>query len=148
MPGSTMIGGHLAMAAGLALANANRRHQQVSVAFFGDGTLGSGDLHETMHIAGAWELPLILVCENNGWEMSTPWSKVRKHALVDSLRRALRFGGAHSGRQRCHGCLSVGALGAGDGARRPTGVSRLHDVSHGPLQLAFRRSAPRHRKRI
>ena len=50
----------------------------VSVAFFGDGTLGSGDLHETMHIAGAWNLPLILVCENNGWEMATPWPKVRK----------------------------------------------------------------------
>jgi pyruvate dehydrogenase E1 component alpha subunit len=31
-----------------------------------------------MHIAGAWSLPLILVCENNGWEMATHWSKVRK----------------------------------------------------------------------
>jgi pyruvate dehydrogenase E1 component alpha subunit len=78
MPGSTMIGGHLAMAAGLALAMQNDEEQAVSVAFFGDGTLGSGDLHETMHIAGRWKLPLILVCENNGWEMSTPWSKVRQ----------------------------------------------------------------------
>lgn len=32
-----------------------------------------------MHIAGTWSLPLILVCENNGWEMATPWQKVRKH---------------------------------------------------------------------
>jgi TPP-dependent pyruvate/acetoin dehydrogenase alpha subunit len=79
MPGSTMIGGHLAMAAGIALANQCDRARNVSVAFFGDGTLGSGDLHETMHIAGAWGLPLILVCENNGWEMATHWSKVRKH---------------------------------------------------------------------
>ncbi len=78
MPGSTMIGGHLAMAAGLALAMQNEKQGAVSVAFFGDGTLGSGDLHETMHIAGTWKLPLILVCENNGWEMSTPWPKVRK----------------------------------------------------------------------
>jgi pyruvate dehydrogenase E1 component alpha subunit len=78
MPGSTMIGGHLAMSAGLALAMQLERQSAVSVAFFGDGTLGSGDLHETMHIAGAWGLPLVLVCENNGWEMSTPWSKVRK----------------------------------------------------------------------
>ena len=79
MPGSTMIGGHLAMAAGVALANQCDRASHVSVAFFGDGTLGSGDLHETMHIAGTWGLPLILVCENNGWEMATPWPKVRKH---------------------------------------------------------------------
>jgi TPP-dependent pyruvate/acetoin dehydrogenase alpha subunit len=78
MPGSTMIGGHLAMAAGLALAMQNEKQGGVSVAFFGDGTLGSGDLYETMHIAGTWKLPLILVCENNGWEMSTPWPKVRK----------------------------------------------------------------------
>ena len=78
MPGSTMIGGHLAMAAGLALAMQNEKQPAVSVAFFGDGTLGSGDLHETMHIAGMWGLPLILVCENNGWEMSTPWPKIRK----------------------------------------------------------------------
>jgi TPP-dependent pyruvate/acetoin dehydrogenase alpha subunit len=78
MPGSTMIGGHLAMAAGLALAMQNEKQGGVSLAFFGDGTLGSGDLHESMHIAGMWGLPLILVCENNGWEMSTPWAKVRK----------------------------------------------------------------------
>lgn len=78
MPGSTMIGGHLAMAAGVALANQCDRAQNVGVAFFGDGTLGSGDLYETMHIAGSWKLPLILVCENNGWEMSTPWAKMRQ----------------------------------------------------------------------
>jgi TPP-dependent pyruvate/acetoin dehydrogenase alpha subunit len=78
MPGSTMIGGHLAMAAGLALAMQNEKQGAVSVAFFGDGTLGSGDLHETMHIAGMWGLPLVLVCENNGWEMSTLWAKVRR----------------------------------------------------------------------
>jgi TPP-dependent pyruvate/acetoin dehydrogenase alpha subunit len=78
MPGSTMIGGHLAMAAGLAWAMQFEKQSAVSVAFFGDGTLGSGDLHETMHMAGAWALPLILICENNGWEMSTTWSKTRK----------------------------------------------------------------------
>jgi TPP-dependent pyruvate/acetoin dehydrogenase alpha subunit len=74
-----MIGGHLPMAAGLALAMQLESQRTVSLAFFGDGTLGSGDFHETLHIAGIWGLPLILVCENNGWEMATPWHKVRKH---------------------------------------------------------------------
>lgn len=78
MPGSTMIGGHLSLAAGLALAMQFDKQNAVSVAFFGDGTLGSGDLYETMHIAGAWRLPLILVCENNGWEMATAFSQVRR----------------------------------------------------------------------
>src|SRR2546423_9728401 len=72
MPGSTMIGGHLAMAAGIALANQCDGAGHVSVAFFGDGTLGSGDLYETMHVAAALNLPLILVCELNRWEPSTP----------------------------------------------------------------------------
>lgn len=73
-----MIGGHLSLAAGLALAMQLDKQNAVSVAFFGDGTLGSGDLYETMHIAGAWRLPLILVCENNGWEMATAFSQVRR----------------------------------------------------------------------
>jgi TPP-dependent pyruvate/acetoin dehydrogenase alpha subunit len=92
MPGSTMIGGHLPMAAGLALAMQNEKQGGVSVAFFGDGTLGSGDLHETMHIAGTWKLPLILVCENNGWEMSTPWPKVRKTRSLIPYAEPFGFG--------------------------------------------------------
>jgi TPP-dependent pyruvate/acetoin dehydrogenase alpha subunit len=82
MPGSTMIGGHVATAAGLALAMQLEEQGAVSLAFFGDGTLGSGDLHETMHITGMWSLPLIFVCENNGWEMATPWQKIRKHRAL------------------------------------------------------------------
>ena len=91
MPGSTMIGAHLAMAAGIAVAMQCDRQANVSVAFFGDGTLGSGDLHETLHIAGAWKLPLILVCENNGWEMSTPWEKVRKTRSLIPYAEPLDF---------------------------------------------------------
>jgi pyruvate dehydrogenase E1 component alpha subunit len=142
MPGSTMIGGHLAMAAGLALAMQNEKQGAVSLAFFGDGTLGSGDLHETMHIAGSWNLPLILVCENNGWEMSTP-SEGSQDPLVDSVRRTFWFCFPQRRRQRRAGCLSIDTVGASDGARRPTGVSRLHHLSHRALQLALRRSAAR-----
>jgi TPP-dependent pyruvate/acetoin dehydrogenase alpha subunit len=91
MPGSTMIGGHLAMAAGLALAMQMEGKASVSLAFLGDGTLGSGDLHETMHIAGMWHLPLILVCENNGWEMATPWEKVRKQRALSSYAEPFGF---------------------------------------------------------
>jgi TPP-dependent pyruvate/acetoin dehydrogenase alpha subunit len=55
------------------------KQPSVSVAFFGDATLGSGDLHETMHIAGTWSHTLIFACENKQcWEMLTAWSKTRK----------------------------------------------------------------------
>src|SRR3970282_2483345 len=76
---STMWGGPLPLAAGVALAMQLEKRGALSAAFFGDGTLGQGDFHESLHIAGAWGLPLILVCENNGWEMATPWNKVSKH---------------------------------------------------------------------
>lgn len=79
MPGSTMIGGHLPTAAGVALAMQLDQQSSVSLAFFGDGTLGSGDFHESLHIAGNWGLPLILVCENNGWEMASSWKNIRRH---------------------------------------------------------------------
>ena len=91
MPGSTMIGGHLAMAGGLALVMQLEGQGAVSLAFFGDGTLGSGDLYETMHIAGIWSLPLILVCENNGWEMATSWQKVRKQRSLISYAEPFGF---------------------------------------------------------
>ena len=80
MPGSTMIGGHLAMARAWRWRCNLKNNLRLASAFFGDGTLGSGDLHETMHIAGAWGLPLILVCENNGWEMSTAGRRCAKRA--------------------------------------------------------------------
>jgi len=91
MPGSTMIGGHLAMAAGLALAMQFDKQDAVSVAFFGDGTLGSGDLYETMNIAGMWQLPLILVCENNGWEMATPFTNVRETRALSPYAEPFGF---------------------------------------------------------
>jgi TPP-dependent pyruvate/acetoin dehydrogenase alpha subunit len=93
MPGSTMIGGHVAMAAGLAVAMQFEKQDSVSVAFFGDGTLGSGDLHETLHIAGMWRLPLILVCENNGWEMATPWRNVRRTRSLIPYAEPFGFAG-------------------------------------------------------
>src|SRR5262249_31999399 len=58
MPGSTMIGGHLAMAAGLALSVQVGGPGGVSLGLFCGGAFGPGDLHETMHIAGIWSLPL------------------------------------------------------------------------------------------
>ena len=44
-----------------------------------------------MHIAGTWSLPLILVCENNGWEMATPWQKVRKHRSLSPYAEPFGF---------------------------------------------------------
>lgn len=62
-----IVGAGVPIAMGAALAHHTRRSGGVAVAFFGDGSLAEGAMHETMNIAALWKLPLLLVCENNGW---------------------------------------------------------------------------------
>jgi len=46
---------------------------QVTVSFFGDGASEQGTMHESMNLAKIWDLPVVFVCENNGFAESTPW---------------------------------------------------------------------------
>ena len=59
------------IAAGAAWAAKIRNTGQVAVAFFGDGGANQGVLHETMNLAGIWKLPLVFVCENNQYAVTT-----------------------------------------------------------------------------
>jgi acetoin:2,6-dichlorophenolindophenol oxidoreductase subunit alpha len=65
-------GGIVPNAAGIALANQLAGNDAVSVVFIGDGTLGEGVVYETMNMAKLWNLPLLVVCEDNRWAQSTP----------------------------------------------------------------------------
>ena len=58
-------------AAGAAWAGQQEGSDRVAVSFFGDGGLNQGVLHETMNLAAAWTLPVIFVCENNGYAVTT-----------------------------------------------------------------------------
>lgn len=64
-------GGMTPVAAGLALSNKLSRQKGIVTAFIGEGTLGEGVLYETMNIAAKWDLPLLIVCENNHYSQST-----------------------------------------------------------------------------
>jgi pyruvate dehydrogenase E1 component alpha subunit len=67
-----VVAGNLSIAAGVALALQARRDRSIAVCMFGDGACGAGALHETMNIAALWQLPLLLVCDNNLYSVSTP----------------------------------------------------------------------------
>ena len=67
-------GGIVPAAAGIALAEQLRGSDGLSVVFLGDGTLGEGVVYETLNLATLWQLPLLLVLEDNGWSQSTPSS--------------------------------------------------------------------------
>jgi TPP-dependent pyruvate/acetoin dehydrogenase alpha subunit len=65
-------GGIVPAAAGIALANQLSGSDAISSVFIGDGTLGEGLVYETLNLASLWELPLLVVVEDNGWSQSTP----------------------------------------------------------------------------
>jgi pyruvate dehydrogenase E1 component alpha subunit len=69
-----VVGGNLPLAAGDALAAKLAGGDRVTVCFFGDGAVQAGHFHETVNLAALWELPLIFVCENNGFAEFTPRS--------------------------------------------------------------------------
>jgi len=58
-------------AAGFALAGLHLRPETVAIAFFGDGAINQGMLMESMNLAVAWNLPVLFVCKDNGWAITT-----------------------------------------------------------------------------
>jgi TPP-dependent pyruvate/acetoin dehydrogenase alpha subunit len=67
-----VLGGTVPTAAGIALAKKLRGDASISVVFIGDGALGEGVVYETLNLASLWQLPLLIVLENNEWAQSTP----------------------------------------------------------------------------
>ena len=65
-------GGIVPVAAGYALANKLKNNNAIGVVYIGDGTLGEGVLYETFNIISKWQIPLLIVCENNFYAQSTP----------------------------------------------------------------------------
>ncbi len=84
-----IVGGGVALAAGAALAAQLDGEGHVGVCFFGDGAAAQGVLGEALNIAALWKLPLILVCENNGFSEFSPSSSV---IAGDIFRRAEPYG--------------------------------------------------------
>jgi acetoin:2,6-dichlorophenolindophenol oxidoreductase subunit alpha len=69
-----IVGAGAPLAAGAALSAKYRKTDQVAVCFFGDAAANQGALHESMNLASVWKLPVVFVCENNGYAQYTPHS--------------------------------------------------------------------------
>ncbi len=67
-----IVGGGIPIATGAAWAAQYKYPGRVSACFFGDGATGQGTFHECLNMAGLWKLPVIYVCENNGWAEFSP----------------------------------------------------------------------------
>lgn len=69
--GNAIVGGGLPLAVGLALADRMQGNDAVTACFFGEGAVAEGEFHEAMNLASLWDLPVLFVCENNGYAMGT-----------------------------------------------------------------------------
>ncbi len=67
-----IVGGGFPIATGAGIAIQNRGTDQVVVCFFGDGAANQGTFHESLNLAALWKLPVLYVCENNQYALSTP----------------------------------------------------------------------------
>jgi len=88
--GHAIVGAHLPIAAGLALANHMQENDAVTIAMFGDGATNIGFFHEAINMAMAWKLPILWVCENNRYGMGT--SPERASAVSDIIQKACGYG--------------------------------------------------------
>ena len=85
-----IVGGGIPIATGAALSAKMRKSQQVVVCFFGDGASNQGSFYEAANMAAVWTLPIIYVCENNLYALSTPHSFHQKTREISV--RAVAFG--------------------------------------------------------
>ena len=67
-----IVGGGLPIATGSALAAVIAGSDDVTACFFGDGASNEGTFHESLNLAAVWKLPVVFVCENNGFGEFTP----------------------------------------------------------------------------
>jgi pyruvate dehydrogenase E1 component alpha subunit len=77
-----VVGGNVPLALGSALAGRLAGRDEVAVVFFGDGAVQGGIFVESVNLAALWALPVILVCENNGFAEFTPRSA---HTTVERV---------------------------------------------------------------
>lgn len=81
-----MVGSAGPLACGLAIAAERLRPGSVAVAFFGDGAMNQGYLLESLNLAVAWRLPVLFVCKDNRWAITTPSSEVTGGKLLERAR--------------------------------------------------------------
>lgn len=108
MGGYAIVGGHLPLATGLAFAAKYRKQDVVTVCFFGEGALPSGQAHEAFNLAALWKLPVIFVCENNRYAMGTPIA--RGIALYSEIAETARSYGIAADRVDGMDVLAVRAI--------------------------------------
>jgi pyruvate dehydrogenase E1 component alpha subunit len=86
--GHGIVGAQIGLGAGIAFADRYLDKSNVTICFFGDGAARQGILHETFNMAMVWKLPVIFVCENNGYAMGTSVKRSSNVTKISTLGEA------------------------------------------------------------
>jgi TPP-dependent pyruvate/acetoin dehydrogenase alpha subunit len=82
---NAIVGASLPLATGAALSSCMLGRDGVSVAFFGEGAVNQGTFHESLNLAAIWELPVLFVCENNGYAEFTDSRTMSRRESVAAI---------------------------------------------------------------
>ncbi|MBM3617867.1 MAG: pyruvate dehydrogenase (acetyl-transferring) E1 component subunit alpha [Alphaproteobacteria bacterium] len=88
--GHGIVGAQVPLGAGLAFAQKYRKTDNVTLAYFGDGSANQGQVYEAFNMASLWKLPVIFILENNEYAMGT--SVKRSSAVTEFYKRGAAFG--------------------------------------------------------
>ena len=88
--GYAVVGGHVPLATGLALAEQYKGTDNAVLCYFGDGSTNIGYFHESLNLAGVWDLPVVFVAENNQYGMGTAVD--RASAVTRMIDKAPAYG--------------------------------------------------------
>jgi pyruvate dehydrogenase E1 component alpha subunit len=83
--GHGIVGGQIPLGAGMAFGDMYHKTGAVTICCFGDGAARQGSLHETFNLAMLWKLPVVFVCENNGYAMGTSVERTANHTEIWKL---------------------------------------------------------------
>jgi TPP-dependent pyruvate/acetoin dehydrogenase alpha subunit len=79
-------GGIVANSLGMAFSEKYIKSDNIVVVFIGDGTWGEGIVYESLNMASLWEVPLLMVVENNGYAQSTPFKTNLAGSIIERVR--------------------------------------------------------------
>ncbi|MGE3691849.1 MAG: thiamine pyrophosphate-dependent dehydrogenase E1 component subunit alpha [Novosphingobium sp.] len=137
-----IVGAGVPIALGSALAHKLRRTGGVAVSFFGDGALAEGVLHESANIAALWNLPILFVCEANGWSEFSP---AKRQIAFDLASWSAAYGIGYS-RVDGNDVMAVAKAAAeGVGALRAGGKPWVLECTTARIRGHFEGDAQRYR---
>jgi pyruvate dehydrogenase E1 component alpha subunit len=90
LPVSVPVGSQIIHAVGLGWAAKYRGKDDIVMTFFGDGATSEGDFHEGLNFGAVFQVPVVFVCQNNQWAISTPVARQTRSATI--AQKAIAYG--------------------------------------------------------